>query len=106
MRSERLDRRIVIEQQSETIDGFGQRVKTWSTLTTCWASVKLNIGREAVASQNIVTERTVDFKIRYRTDLNLNMRIIYDSNYYNIEDINELGREDGLMIKTTRLWQT
>jgi SPP1 family predicted phage head-tail adaptor len=106
MKSERLDRRITIEQQTETIDGYGQRVKTWSVLTTCWASVVLNIGRQTVASQNIVTERTVDFKIRYRTDLNLNMRIIYNDTYYNIEDINELGREDGLMIKTTRLWQT
>jgi SPP1 family predicted phage head-tail adaptor len=106
MKSERLDRRITIEQQTETIDGYGQRVKTWSVLNTCWASVVLNIGRQIVASQNIVTERTVDFKIRYRTDLNLNMRIIYNDTYYNIEDINELGREDGLMIKTTRLWQT
>lgn len=106
MRSEKLDRRIIIESFSEAADDYGQEIRTWSTFATCWAGVKLNIGKENFVSKEKVKERIVDFKIRWRTDLNNEMRILYESNYYEIEDIVELGREDGLIIRGSRLWQT
>ena len=106
MRSEKLDRRLIIEQWSESRDTYGQEVRTWSTLATVWAGVKLNVGKENFVSKEKVKERIVDFKIRFRTDLNNEMRLIYESNYYEIEDIVELGREEGLLIRGSRLWQT
>ena len=106
MRSEKLDKRIVIEKLTISIDGYGQRTRVWTVLASCWANVKLNIGNEMVSSKSTVTYRVIDVKIRYRTDLNYNMRIIYNNEYYNIDDLIELGREDGIMIKASRLWQT
>lgn len=106
MRSEKLDKRVVIEQLDVTIDDYGQRKRVWTVLTSCWASIKLNIGNEMVSSKSTVTDRVIDVKIRYRTDLNYNMRLIYNSEYYNIDDLIELGREEGIMIKASRLWQT
>lgn len=106
MRSEKLDRRIVIQSFSSSRDSYGQPVRTWSTFATVWAGVKLNVGKEIFASKDKVKERVVDFKIRYRTDITNEMRILYNSNYYEIEDVVELGREDGLIIRGSRLWQT
>lgn len=106
MRSEKLDRRIIIESFSDSRDDYGQPVRTWSTFATVWSGVKLNIGKEVFASKDKVKERIVDFKVRYRTDITNEMRIIYNSNYYEIEDVVELGREDGLIIRGSRLWQT
>ena len=68
--------------------------------------MKLNVGKEIFATKDKVKERIVDFRIRYRTDLTNEMRVVYDSNYYEIEDIVELGREDGLFLRCSRLWQT
>lgn len=106
MRSEKLDRRLIIQEPAETRDDYGQEVLTWSTFATVWAGVKLNIGKESFQTSERVKERVVDFKVRYRTDITENMRLLYDSNYYEIEDVVELGREDGLIIRGSRIWQT
>ena len=106
MRSEQLDRRLIILEPAETRDDYGQEVLTWSTFATVWANVKLNIGKESFQTNEKVKERVVDFKVRYRTDIMANMRLLYNSNYYEIEDVVELGREDGLIIRGSRLWQT
>ena len=106
MRSEKLDKRITFESFTDSKDSYGQEIRTWSTFASCWAGIKLNIGKEAYISSEKVKERVVDFKIRWREDLNNEMRIIYKSNYYDIQDIIELGREDGLIIRGQRLWQT
>lgn len=106
MRSEKLDRRLIIQEPAETRDDYGQEVLTWSTFATVWAGVKLNIGKESFQTSERVKERVVDFKVRYRTDITSNMRLLYDSNYYEIEDVVELGREDGLIIRGSRIWQT
>jgi len=106
MRSEKLDRRLIIQEPAETRDDYGQEVLTWSTFATVWAGVKLNIGKESFQTNEKVKERIVDFKVRYRTDITSNMRLLYNSNYYEIEDVVELGREDGLIIRGSRIWQT
>ena len=106
MNSGKLDKRILIETPSEGRDDYGQEVRTWSTFASMWAGIKLNIGKESFETSEKVKERVVDFKIRWRTDLNNEMRILYNSNYYEIEDIVELGREDGLIVRGSRLWQT
>ena len=106
MKSEKLDRRLIIQEPAETRDDYGQEVLTWSTFATVWAGVKLNIGKESFQTSERVKERVVDFKVRYRTDITENMRLLYDSNYYEIEDVVELGREDGLIIRGSRIWQT
>jgi len=106
MRSGKLDKRIIIESFTDVKDDYGQEIRTWSTFATVWAGIKLNIGRQEYEASEKVKERVVDFKVRYREDLTVGMRILYKSSYYDIQDIVELGREDGLIIRGQRIWQT
>jgi len=106
MKSELLDKRIIIESETESRNDYGNQIKTWSTFATVWAGIKLNIGKESFQASERVKERIVDFKIRWREDITTEMRIQYKSNYYQIEDVVELGREDGLIVRGSRLWQT
>ncbi|MGR3220733.1 MAG: phage head closure protein [Candidatus Anammoxibacter sp.] len=41
-------------------------------------------------------------RIRYRTDVDNEMRFVYNSNYYDIYSQAELGRQDGLEIFGTK----
>lgn len=61
--------RITIERAADGVDGFGQPVKTWSTLATVWALVQPLRGGERFSAQQTVAN--VDHRIitRYRSDL-------------------------------------
>lgn len=101
-----LDRRISIEQKSETIASNGQRTLTWSTLLTTWANPVEKDGVEKTDNNNRSTVRMVNFRIRFRSNITNEMRVVWEGKYYKIEDTKELGRREGLIINAVLLSQT
>ena len=101
-----IDRRISIEQKSIVTASNGQRTNTWSTLLTTWANPVEKDGVEKTDNNNRSTQRMVNFRIRYRSNITNEMRVVWEGKYYKIEDTKELGRQEGLMIMTTLLTQT
>lgn len=106
MRGGKLDRRIIIQQKTESTDSYGQRTLTWATYSTVWANTMEMLGKEDDDSNNRSTKREVQFRIRYNSNFTNEMRVIWESEYYKIEDIKELGRRDGMILKTMLLTQT
>ena len=98
-----LDRRIIIQQYSESADSFGERDKTWTTYSTVWAEKIDGSGSEKDVNNQIVAEQSIDFRIRYDSGVTEEMRINYDSKHYNIESISEEGRERFLLLKTYKV---
>ena len=82
-----LDRRITIQTFTTSTDAFGQKVKSFSTLTNVWAKVEVKVGKEGEEADAIAATAIVDFFIRYRSDINEQMRIIYENETYKIESI-------------------
>jgi SPP1 family predicted phage head-tail adaptor len=96
-----LDRRITIQEFSESVDTYGQRVKSFLTLATVWSKVVEGIGKEGEEGEQITASKKVDFVIRYRNDINEQMRVVYNSNTYKIEAIQIAdARKAFLMIRT------
>ncbi len=81
------DQRITIQNVTESVDTFGQRVQSFSTLAVVWAKVEEKRGAEGEQSNQIVATRMVEFLIRYRAGLNERMRVVYRGNTYMIESI-------------------
>ena len=106
MRAGMLDRRITIQNKSESIDVYGQRTLTWATFLTVWANPFQKDGMEQTTDSNRTTKRMVNFKVRWNSTITNEMRIIWDSEYYKIEDIKELSRQDGMIILASKLQQT
>lgn len=102
----RLDRRIIIQVKTESVATNGQRTLTWATHLTVWSNPVQKDGLERTDDNNRTTNRMVNFRTRYNSTITNEMRILWDSEYYKIEDIKELGRQDGLMINTSLLSQT
>lgn len=97
-RAGRRDRYIEIQRTINTSDGIGGTVESWATLANFWAEVvpikakeKLQSDREIVAKQN-------RFIIDYSSTITEKDRIVYNSKYWDIESLRELGRGDGLEI--------
>lgn len=82
-----LDRRITIQTFTTSTDAFGQKVKSFSTLANVWAKVEVKVGKEDEEADAIAATAMVDFFIRYRDDINEQMRIIYNNETYKIKAI-------------------
>jgi len=98
-----MDRRITIQTFSETTDSFGQEVKSFSTLASVWANVVEKVGSEGEDGEMIAATKKVEFVIRYRTDVNEEMRISYNSNTYKIQAIQSADARKAFL-KIVCLW--
>jgi SPP1 family predicted phage head-tail adaptor len=93
-----LDRRITIEVNTPTPDAYGQPVDSWGTFATIWAKKRDIRGDEYFAAQQMNAKVDSVFTIRHLSGLLNTMRISYDSKYWDIRSINELGRNEGMEI--------
>ena len=82
----KLDKRIEIQNYTVAKNSSGEDVRSWSTLVTVWAGITYKGGGETYeADQKVATDRVI-FRIRYTT-VAADYRILYDSTYYDILDI-------------------
>jgi SPP1 family predicted phage head-tail adaptor len=85
--SETLRHRITIQQQSSTVDALGQRVQAWSTFAQAWADIRNAGGLETIKADKEASIVKASIRLRYRTDLNPGMRVLYGSTVYDIEAV-------------------
>lgn len=81
------DQRIVIQNVTESVDQFGQRIRTCSTLAAVWAKVEEKSGTEGEVSYQLTATRRIQFVVRWRNDVNEKMPIVYRGKIYEIESI-------------------
>lgn len=100
------DRRIVIEQVTETRDAAGGVVETWATYKTVWARFVSQTGREFYAAKQINATLEQLISIRYVAGLNAKMRVRYGTRIFNFIappiDVNEAHEEIKLMCEELR----
>lgn len=102
----RMERKITIQQPVYTVDANTnfKKVSSWTTYKICWASWKHEMSNEVFETGQMVAKDTFDWKIRYydASDVKQDMRILYDSGYYYIIGVKELGRKEALQISTIK----
>jgi SPP1 family predicted phage head-tail adaptor len=97
----RLDRRIDIESWTWVANSQGEKVATYSVFHAAFAHVQKAGGNEREEGQKETATNKVKFKIQFFDGIDETMRILYNSKYYDILEIQELGRE-GLWITANR----
>jgi SPP1 family predicted phage head-tail adaptor len=86
----KLNKRVLIEKSvpgSPPVNEFGEPVVSWIEVDTVWASAEPLSGREFWAQQQVQSEITERFRIRYRADILTGMRVVYNSAIYMIKSI-------------------
>lgn len=116
MRYGRLDRRIVIQRKTQTLDAYGSPVETWTELSTRWAALTPVNGDERFSTPEINASQQVEFLVRWSSsiaDLTPQDRILYpvpsgdspeipDASVYDLVAVHEVGRREALRIIATR----
>lgn len=103
MRAGELNRRISISEKVITRLPSGAETSAWSIKMHTWAKVLQKKQAESIDNQNFVLTDELLFKIRYRNDLDTEMRINYDGKVYEIITITELGFKIGTAILTQKV---
>lgn len=104
LRAGQLDRRVVIQQNTTQPlgrDAYGGEETAWSTLATVWAHKEDLGGGERFEGQQDNPEITTRWTIRHRTDVTPRMRLTYANRAYDIQEVHELGRQDGTELMTS-----
>ena len=101
MKSGLLDRRLVVESYTSARTDTGGETRSWSTFATIWGDPIPQADTEPFEANRKTEQQTFKVRTRYYPGITVNMRISYNSLYYNIESINELGRREGyeMMVK-------
>lgn len=108
MRAGKLDRRITIRRSQKTeTNALNEPIMTWSDVVTVWAQQRPERGSERFAAAQVNGTAVITFHIRYRADVTIQDRIVYDGVEYEIvappreigrrvvTEIDCIAREDG-----------
>ena len=78
MEAGKLRHRIEIQDYTETQDLVtGAVTKTWGTIATVWASIEPLSVKEFIAAQSEQSKVSLRVTIRYRSDMQPNMRLYH-----------------------------
>lgn len=99
MRAGKLDRIIDIQRHAMTVDDYGTEMEAWTTVATVRAQLIQSSTEEFMRSFGSSEESTVIFRVRYREDFSPPDRVTYRGQSFDIKEIKELGRQDGLDLR-------
>ncbi len=92
-----LNKRITIQKFTTTENDMGDSISEWADYKTLWASVSNLHGREFWQAQQVSSENTVKFTIRYCKDIDTTMRISFNGKVYDIKFIDNIKYNNTFM---------
>lgn len=93
-----MDRQVAILRPVNAINEFNEPETTWQLVDMVWAAKIPQRGSERFAAAQVAGHMVTTFKIRWRDDLSPLDRLEYQGRQWDIYDVRELGRRDGLEI--------
>lgn len=99
MRLGKLDQRVILQSLSETNDE-GELVKAYTTVDTVFAEVISQRGSEAFEAARTNARDNIRVRMHYRTDVTVKWRLVWESQNYNIVNVDRSNRRQG------ELWVT
>lgn len=99
MKAEKMDRKLTIQRGSTTVDDYGTPAFTWADVATVPAQVIKRSTSEFVRAQGATDESIIVFRLRYIAGLTNADRLQFDGQSFNITELTELGRKDGIELR-------
>jgi SPP1 family predicted phage head-tail adaptor len=98
----KMDKRVTFQQKVYGTDVSNQRrVTGWENISsnaTVYAEVIERSGSEVLQADQLVGLTAAEIRVRFRTDLTIENRVVYNGKYYDIHALIEHGRKEYLRI--------
>jgi len=102
MRIGKLDRKITIQFRSISQNDYGEAVAAFTSSASVWAMIETQPrGKEKVNNGIEISQQGVNFLIRFSSevdDVTNGDRVLYNSQHYDIESVQEVGRNLSLRL--------
>lgn len=97
-----LNKRITIQQQSPSVDSYGQQLTTWTDVATVWASIEPSVGRELMAAQAVSLDQPTTITIRWQPAFTspkavAAMRVIYHGRIFNLHSVQNESERNAVL---------
>lgn len=99
MRAGKLDKTIIIQRRGEVVDDYGTVTEGWTVLATVRAQIIQQSTQEFLKDAGTAAQTAVIFRIRHIADLKTADRVTYGGNTFDLKEIKELGRREGLDLR-------
>ncbi|CAM5220400.1 hypothetical protein CDEF62S_00642 [Castellaniella defragrans] len=87
MKAGTFNRRITVQKHVQGQDEIGQPIDMWVDAATVWAWIKTQSGMATISNGIAFSVTHYSFRVRYRTDLDVGMRVTYDGTSFDIQYI-------------------
>jgi len=94
-----LNKQIVIEKETTTVNRTGTPEKSYVFLKETWAQKLDNIASTRYEQEGQLAFSLEYFIIRFDEEINYKCRVIYNNNYYKIEGIDFIERRHWMKLK-------
>jgi SPP1 family predicted phage head-tail adaptor len=93
------DTKIVVQVQSESSRTAANEPQyTWATHATLWGRRRYRALGESDRMEQLASTQEVMFNTRYTAGITTVMRILVESEYYQITKVEPMGRKESLVI--------
>ncbi|WP_313193702.1 phage head closure protein [Shinella zoogloeoides] len=99
MRAGKLDKTITLQRFTSTVDDYGTPIETWTDLATVRAQIIQATTEEFMKGWGASTEAATVFRIRHMDGITPADRVTYQGRAYDLKEIKELGRREGLDLR-------
>ena len=98
-----LNRKATLQNLVKTPTATGGFTSVWVDVADVWAKIKNASGSEMLHADQLGATAFSDFTIRYRSNINEIMRLVYRGTNYQIRHINNIEEADlWLVVKAER----
>lgn len=102
MQSGKLDQQVTLQEPTETnVDG--DLTLTYGAAISVWAHVISQRGNEAFEAARTNARNTIRVAIRYRSDVTSKWRVNWNSQAYNITNLDASEKRNGMLWLTAEL---
>jgi SPP1 family predicted phage head-tail adaptor len=99
MRAGKLDRTIIIQRFTSTVDDYGGVTETWTDLATMRAQLVQASTDEYIRAYGASDETVIIFRTRWLDDITNADRVSFEGSFCNIKEVKLIGRRKGLELR-------
>lgn len=99
MRAGKLDRTIIIERLTKTLNENRMPVFAWTNFATVRAEILQQSANEFLTGFGEAEAGAIIFRIRYLSGITTADRVTYAGTVYDLQEIKEIGRRRGLELR-------